>query len=86
VYGDSFIQSEAYSVRFIPDVPPCDQREQAQFSSECAPCNPGLGEAVLHHESVDARWEYYSVYQNEPGCRPSDTCTCPSVEIDGIIH
>ena len=70
--------------RFIPDIPSRGRKQQAQFSSECAPRHPGFGGGVpvLHHEPVDARWEHYSVYPSEPGCRSSDPCTCPSVEID----
>ena len=84
-YGDCFIPLELYLVRFIPDMPSCGRREQAQFSSERTPRHPGFGGVVsaLHHESVDAGWEHYSLYKNEPECRSSDACTCPLVEIDG---
>ena len=72
-----FIQLKVYSVRFIPDIPSRGQREQAKFSSECAPHHPGFKGTVsaLHHESVDARWEHHSLYPNEPGCRSSDART-----------
>jgi len=79
------IQSEVYSVRFIPDIPSRGRREQAQFSSECASCHPGFGGTVsgLYHESVGAKWEHRSVHQSEPGRRSSDARTSLLVEIDG---
>jgi len=82
-YDGRFTQSEAHSVRFAPDIPPCGRREQVP--SERAPHHPGFGVAIsgLHHEPVDARWEHYSVHQSEPTCQSSDACRCPLVEIDG---
>jgi len=84
-YGGHFTQSEAYSVRFIPDIQPCGRKEQAKFSSERTPHHPCFGRAIsgLHHESVDARREHYSIHRSEPTCQSSDAGRCPSVEIDG---
>ena len=60
VRGDHSIRSEVCSARihFIPDLPSCGRRDQAQFSSECTPHHPGFRGTVsiLHHESVDGRW------------------------------
>ena len=80
-----FIQSEVYQVRFVLEMPSCDRREHTQPSSERAPHHPGFECAVsaLHYESVDAKWEYYSVYPSQYWCQPSDACTYQLVEICG---
>jgi hypothetical protein len=75
----SFIESETYLARFIPDIAPCNKGEQAQSPPERAPHHWGFGDSVsvLHHESVDARWEHYPVHPNKHGCRSVDAGACP---------
>jgi hypothetical protein len=67
-------------VRFTLDLPWKNQRAQVHFTSEPTPCHSGFEDtvSVLHHESVDAGWEYYPVYPDEPGCGPVDVGMCPS--------
>ena len=76
---NSFIFSEMYSVRFLTDI----LSRNGQSSSECTLNHRGFGHIIsaLHHESVDARWEYHPVHQGEPGSQSADAGTCPSSRI-----
>ena len=68
---------EAYSARFIPDVPSC---KRAWSSSEPASNRPDFGDTLstLHPESMDAGWEYRPVYPDEPRGQPADAGACLS--------
>ena len=79
----SFVFSEVYSVRFLPDISSCSGRDQAQPSSKCTLSHRGFRDiiSVLHHESVDAQWEYHSVRRGEPGGQSADAGMCQSVRI-----
>jgi hypothetical protein len=66
--------SEANSVCFTLDLPSQNQWAQVHFASKPTPCHQGFKDTVsiLPNESVDARWEYYPVYPDDPRCRPAD--------------
>jgi hypothetical protein len=56
----------------LHDLPSLYQRAHVHLRTQRTPHHQRFGDAVsvLHHESVDAGWEHYAVYPDEPGCQP----------------